>query len=52
MWDDKVIFLRSNFIVAVRLLSFVKDYCSTKLQFSDKYTVLFWKNNRIKPQGI
>lgn len=36
MWDDKVIFLRSNVIVAVRFLSFIKDHCSTKLQLSEK----------------
>lgn len=40
IWEDKVIFLRSNSIVAVKFLNFVRDYFSTKLQLSEKqYTV-------------
>jgi len=42
IWEDKVTFLRSDFIVAVKFLNFIKDYFDTKLELSEKqYTVLF-----------
>lgn len=51
IWEDKVIFLRSNSIVAVKFLNFVRDYFSTKLQLSEKqYTVFVILREKKKNQ--